>query len=271
MKRIVALVILVILAVVGFFVFRSTRQVVADKDGNPIRYTYDEINEKELTGLFVHNEDNTFSPAIQSVPGFQGQTAIADPTRYLWYPETKDGSIEDYIPVVTGKTELVVIYNMDGEMPDSCYLERYGERGYTIGAHVRIEGDKTMYLCGKDALSSSQAKTELSTMSENTDDEYTISEISGSDALPINNVDPNMEVLLGLEQGKLYDFSYYRGTKQETSTFRADTKIFQSEKFITLTSPFKKTKNGYFIVNLPLNLADGYYYLSDIGFFRAKK
>lgn len=270
MRRIIALLLILIIIVGGFVAYRLTRQTIADSDGNPLRYTFEDIEDKGLTGVFVHNEDDTFSPAIQGMPNFQGETDKKDPARYVWYVET-DESIGNYIPTVTAKSELVVVYNKDGDLPGSYYLERYGIKGYTIGAHIRLGEDKTMYLCAKDSLSGSQANAMLSKMEANTDDEYTISAISGSDVLPIGNVDPNMQMLLGLEKDKLYKVRYYQGTKEREATFRADTKVFQSEQFIPITTPYQKTSKGYFIVNLPLNLSNGYYYLSDIGFFAVKR
>ena len=270
MRRIAALILVLILIIGGIVIFRMNRQTIADKDGNPLRYSYEDIDEKGLTGVFVHNEDGTFSPAIQNMPNFQGVTGEKSSERFVWYVES-DESIGQYIPVLNSKSELVVVYNMDGDLPGSYYLEKYGLKGYTIGAHIRLDDDKTMFLCARDCLGGSQAAAMLTKMESNTDDEYTISQISGSDVLPINNVDPNMQLLLGLEKDKLYKVRYYQGTKAREATFRADTKVFQSEKYIPIPTPYQRTDNGYFIVNLPLNLTDGYYYLSDIGFFAVKR
>ncbi len=270
MRRIVAILLVIIIVIAGIIGFRMTRQTVADRDGNPLRYSFKDIDDKGLTGVFVHNPDDTFSPAIQNMPGFQGETATNTPDRFLWYVEN-DQSIGQYIPVVDNKSELVVIYNVDGDLPGSYYLEKYAVKGYTVGAHIRLDESKNMYLCAKDSLAGSQASAMLTKMEANTDDEYTISKISGSDVLPINNVDPNMEMLLGLEKDKLYKIRYYQGTKAREATFAADTKVFQSEKYIPIATPYRKTDSGYFVVNLPVNLADGYYYLSAIGFFEVRR
>ena len=270
MRRIIAIILVVIIIIVGAVWIKNNHQAVADKDGNPLRYTYKDIDEKGLTGVFVHNPDDTFSPCIKNMPNFDGETDGSSSTRFVWYVES-DESIGDYIPVVTDESELVIVYNVDGDLPDSYYLERYGLKGYTFGAHVRLGDDKTMYLLAKDSLAGSQANAALSSMEANTDDEYTIAEIYKADVLPINNVDPNMELLMGLNKDKLYKIRYYQGTKEREITFRADSKVFQSEKFIPIPTPYKKTSKGYFIVNLPLNLADGYYYLSDIGFFEVRR
>lgn len=266
MRKIAAAVLALILLAVGFWWFLSSRQVIADKDGNQLRYTFDEIEKEGVTGLFVHNEDDTFSPAIQKMPNYQGSTGEASASRYIWYVESNK-DIDDLIPTVTSDSELVVIYNIDGDLPGSYYLEKYAIKGYTIGAHIKLGEDKTMYLSSDDSLKGSQANAVLSEMQENTDDIYTIAAISGSENLPIGNVDPNMNLLLGLEHDKLYKIRYYQGTKEREATFKADAKVFQSERYIPITTPYNKTDKGYFIVNLPQNLARGYYYLSDIGFF----
>jgi len=266
MRKILAGILAVVLIIAGFVWFRSTRQVISDKDGNPIRYTFDDIEEEGVTGLFVHNPDDTFSPAIRKMPNFQGQTDSASASRYIWYVKA-DKSIDDYIPTVTSDDELVLIYNVDGDLSGQYYLEKYAEKGYTIGAHIRLGKDKTMYLTADGKLTGSQASAVLGGMEENTNDEYVIAKISGTENLPIGNIDPNMNMLLGLERDKLYKISYYQGTKEREATFKADTKVFQSERYIPITTPYRKTGNGYFIVNLPQNLEHGYYYLSDVGFF----
>ena len=266
MRRILAVILLIVIAVGGFLYFKLTRQTVADKDGNPLRYSFQELDEKGVTGVFVHNEDGTFSPCIHNMPNFEGPTEEQSASRFLWYVES-DESIGNFIPMVTDNNELVVIYNMDGDLPESYYLEKYALRGYTIGAHIYIDEEKTLTLSAEDSLEGSQASAMLNKMEANTDDEYIISEISGSDVLPINNVDPNMGLLLGLQKNKLYRIRYYQGTKAREATFRADTKVFQSQKYIPISTPYKKTNKGYFVVNLPQNLSNGYYYLSDIGFF----
>lgn len=270
MRRIASVFLLILVLGAGFMYIRSKNQPVLDKDGNPLRYTFEELEEEGRVGVFVHNSDDTFSPAIAMLPGYEGRTEDTSPERYLWYVET-DKSIDELIPTVTKDSELVIVYNIDGDLPESYYLEKYAMKGYSIGAHIYLGDDKTMYLSGDEPLPGSQAETLLKSMEDNTDSIYEIGEISGSGSLPINNVDPNMRILLGLEKDKLYTFSYYQGTKEREATFRADAKIFQSERFIPISTPYRKTNNGYFIVNLPQNLPNGYYYLSDIGFFAYKK
>lgn len=270
MRRIILLLLLLLLIIIGIVGYVLTRQPVSDMNGNMLRYTYDEIEKDGHTGIFVMNEDGTFSPCINQMPNFQGETNRADPERFVWYVETDD-EVSRLIPIVSGNAKLVAIFNKDEDLAESHYLEKYRYKGYTIGAHIILEEDKTLKLSGDDYLSGSQAASVILGMETNTDDEYEISDISGSDVLPIDNVDPNMELLLGLEGGKLYKISYYHGTKEGSQTFKADTKVFQSERYIPINTPYTKTDQGYFIINLPANLASGYYYISDMGFFGVKR
>jgi hypothetical protein len=261
------LVILIIAAVVGF---RLMKQPIADENGNQLRYSYDEIEKEGRTGIFVLNEDGTFSPCISQMPNFQGETSNFDYSRYVWYVETDD-EVSKLIPTVTGDAKLVAIFDKDEQLAESHYLEKYRYKGYTIGAHIIMDSDKTLRLSGEDTLSGSQASSVILSMEDNTDNEYEIAEISGSDVLPINNIDTNMNLLLGLDGGKLYQIKYYRGTKEETQTFKADTKVYQSERYIPINNPYTKTNKGYFEINLPENVTSGYYYISDMGFFAIKR
>lgn len=270
MKRFVAFIFLIIIVIGGIVGYRLLKPPVSDINGNQLRYSLDEINKRELTGIFVHNEDDTFSPCIMEMPNYQGETGEASPDRYVWYTE-KDEEVSKLIPMVTGGGELVAIFNKDEELAATHYLEKYRFKGYTIGAHIYMEDDKTLYLTAKDTLSGSQANGAIMSMSNNTGDIYEIAEISGSDVLPINNIDPNMQLLLGLQKDKLYDIKYYHGTKEDYVTFQADTKVFQSQQWIPLATPYKKTNKGYFVINLPEDLPDGYYYISDMGFFALKR
>ena len=186
--------------------------------------------------------------------------------RYVWFTDSKT-DISSLIPTVTPSTPLVAIYDSTNEMPDKWYLEKYTNRGYTIGAHISLDEDDTMLLQGNEMLTSTSAAKVLGNI-VGKDDLYEIHEISGSPVLPVDNVDNNMNILLGTEKNKLYTLKFFRGTKEEVADIYADTRIFQSSKYVELNSPFKKTSKGYFIINLPMNLDDGYYYLSDIGFFK---
>lgn len=243
---------------------------IADKDGAAKRYTMTEITKEGYEGIFTMNEDDTFSPLPGDIPGYEGSTDETSPERFLWY--TDNGvSFTELIPKVNNETPLVIIYNDDSSMPkkDSWYLERYEPLGPTIGAHVWLDEDKTMYLSEKDMLEGTSAYEVLSSSeTQSRDEDHELQEISGSDVkLPIKNVERNTDILRGLTYGKKYAFKYLQGTRTKRVDIVADTYAFQSAEVIEMNAPYNQTENGYFILNLPLGIAKGFYYISDMGFF----
>lgn len=246
------------------------KKKIADKDGAALRYSFRDIESEELEGLFTLNEDKTFSPLPDDLPGFAGATDYADPARFLWYTDNGE-SFTDLIPTVTPETPIVIIYNDNSSMPDknSWYLERYEPLGATIGAHIKLGKDKTMYLSEEDMLAGTSAKKIFkSSETKSKDEEHELMEVSGASVkLPIDNVDENINMLLGLTYGKKYTFKYLQGTKTKKINIIADAYAFQSKEIITLSAPYKQTENGYFIINFPMGLKKGFYYISDLGFF----
>lgn len=245
----------------------ACRKPIADKNGNSLRLTYKEVEEEGRSGLFVLNKDETFSPAPAMVPGFDGATDETRASRYLWYTDA-DENFSSLIPVVSKDTPLVIIYNATSDIPEKWYVEKYANKGYTIGTHISLGDDKTMYIAVDEALAGTSA-AKIFEKAELSGGEYPLNSVSGgSSNLPIENVDTNMRMLLGLEKNKEYTFTFFSGTKLEKVDLIADTAVFQSSKVTQLKTPYKKTDKGYFIINLPYNLDPGYYYLSDLGFFK---
>lgn len=246
------------------------RSASATKDGKSLSLTYDEIDSEGRVGIFVLNKDKTFSPVIPDMPGYESGNDIPSNARYVWYTDNQT-DVTSLIPVATQNTPLVAIYNSSGEMPEEWFLEKYEDKGYTIGMHVDLDEEKNMLIMTEDTLDGSSANKAVSNMTSNTDEVYRVNSVSGSDTLPINNVDANMGILLGMQKNKLYTFDFFRGTKTETLDVYADTRIFQSSRYINLEDPYKRTSQGYFVINLPINLETGYYYISDIGFFKYER
>lgn len=246
------------------------KKKIADKDGAALRYTYKDIEKDDLEGLFTLNADGTFSPLPDNLPGFAGATDEADPTRFLWYTDNGE-NFTNLIPTVTPDTPIVIVYNDDSSMPEktSWYLERYEPVGATIGAHVKLGTDKTMYLSEEEMLDGTSAsKAFKSSETSSRDEEHALMEVSGASVkLPIDNVDENINMLLGLTYGKKYTFKYLQGTKTKKVNIIADAYAFRSKEKINLNAPYKKTENGYFIINFPMGLKKGFYYISDLGFF----
>lgn len=265
--RVLALMLAVILAA---GMLTGCKKKIADKDGASLRYSYKEIEDEKLEGLFTLNADKTFSPLPEGLPGFNGAVTEADPTRYIWYTDNGQ-NFSDLIPVVTDETPIVIIYNSNDSMPkiDSWYLERYEPLGATIGAHVVLTPDKKMYLSEEDILDGTSAKKVFDEHDRKSKDtEHELLEVSGASVkLPIDNVEPNVSMLIGLTYGKKYNFKYLQGTKTKEANIVADTYAFQSREIITMQAPYKQTEDGYFVINMPSGLMRGFYYISDLGFF----
>ena len=238
-----------------------------DEEGNRLYITGEEM-ELEGTGregFFALNEDGTFSPVINEFHGYQGITTESTPDRFLWFTNNVS-NISDLIPTVTEAEPLVMVYNSDASIPSSFTLERYVFRGYTIGCHIFRKSDNSIYFSTEDTISTSYAGNAMSKVEGET--EFRISTVNGSENLPYENVDNNLRMLLGLEKDKYYDFEFYQGTKYRKLTTIADTMVLQSDDVITLNNPYTKTKEGYFRINLPDNLEEGYYYICGKGLFK---
>lgn len=247
----------------------DSKEPTISKNGEMLFLTGDQMSQEEREGFFVMNKDATFTPVMNAAQGYQGDNTNTDksaiPTRYLWFTNNQI-NISSLIPVVTKDTPLVAVYNADGNMPSVYTLEKYTYKGYTIGCHIYRDEDDTLYLSARDSLSGSDAEAAMENL--NQQDVYTISEINQGEILPINNVDNNMQMILGLEKNKLYEFRFYSGTKYATFTAAADTLVLQSEGVTVLQNPYRKTKEGYFVINLPDNLKPGYYYICGQGMFK---
>lgn len=239
----------------------------ASKSGKQARLTFNEIDKGKYEGVYILNKDKTFTPVIGDLPDFAGETEKADPARYVRFYDTKKLQVSSLVPVATPTSPLVAIYNSTDNMPKEWYLEKYKDKGYTLGTQISLTDDKNMILLSDGMLKGSSAEKALGRL-EQSGKEFIIESISGSSKLPIDNVDTNINALLGLEKDKLYKLNFFTGTKYESVTMSADTRVFQSEKIIELKNGYKKTTKGYFIINLPLNLKNGYYYISDVGFFK---
>lgn len=262
----------IVLAVMTFFMIFSHSACsdsppTISKSGDMLHLSEEDIYEEGREGFFVLNKDGTFTPLMNAADGYQGETTEKEDlsTRYLWFTHN-DVKISSLIPVVSHGTQLVAIYNTDEAMPSLYTIEKYDFKGYSIGCHIYKDEDDSLYVKTGDTLGSSMASEALKDFTDQ--DYYEISKINGSDSLPTSNVDNNMELILGLEKGKYYDFEFFKGTNYITMTFIADTFIMQSSDIKILNNPYTKTTKGYFVINLPDNLSPGYYYICGVGMFK---
>ena len=246
----------------------GNNEPIADKKGETLSLTYEDIKTEGREGYFVLNKDNTFSPLVNSFQGYAGEITDAKEltkSRYLWFTD-EPVKISGLIPVVTKDTPLVAVYNTTTAMPETCTLEKYDYKGYTLGTHIIRNEDNSLSLITQDTMPGTTAQELLSSVAD--EDSYMITEINGNDVLPVNNIDNNMALILGLEKNKMYTINFFKGTEYKEAKISADTQVFQASSFVSLNNPYNKTKKGYFKINLPENLQTGYYYFTGLGMFK---
>lgn len=241
-------------------------------DGGMLFLDRPTMEQEGRTGFYVLNEDDTFTPVMNAAQGYEQQNDIEESkgvsNRFLWFTNNEI-NISELIPTVTAKTPLVFIYDLDEDLPSVYTLEKYAYKGYTIGCHIYRDADDTLIIDTEDTLPGSAAGEAMTEFEAQ--ERYTISQINGSENLPIKNVDNNIRMLLGLEKDKYYNLEFYKGTKYETLITVADTLVLQAESITILRNPYTRTMDGYFVINLPENLQPGYYYVCGAGLFRYVK
>ncbi len=243
---------------------------ISDEKGEPIYYSGSDLSIADLNGsegIFVLNPDGTFSPIATGFSGYVESPSASSKDRYLWWTDNET-NLSKLIPTYTKGSRLVMIYNSEAALPGEYLLEKYKYLGYTVGTKFYRSDDNSMYIMTDDMLEETSAGRILLEVSD--EDSYKVAAVNRKKKLPLDNVDNNLGMLLGLEKGATYNFSFYKGTKYVTFNTVADTKAMQSESLIRLENPYTKTKDGYFEINLPENLADGYYYICELGLFRVK-
>lgn len=241
----------------------SEKQTLTNEKGEMLMYSLKDLSEN---GFYVHDKkEDTFTPLMNASDDYGGLTLEYDPYRYIWFG-SDEYDLEALIPKVDADRYELVLYQVnESDMPESYVLERYKKAGYTLGVKFGF-GDtgNEMFMMPKETCESSMAASILTE-----DDEFLpVYTINGKKKLPLNNIDTDICVLLGLEKGKKYDLQYFDGTRLKEATLLADTVVFKAKQLLELESPLKKTEKGYFVVKLPVNLKNGYYYINDVGLFK---
>lgn len=255
--------------------------VISERDIGSSDYPY---------GFYVLRDakNRTFTPLMKDVQGYtdldinpnSNSNINLESGRYLWWldRENKKGAMlvhEKLIPVVTDDTPLVAIYNYNKEVPQVCLLEQYAYIGYTLGTKFYIgEDDKTVYfsISKDDLMQGSSVQRAMSKADDDNDDLVEMISINGIPAEDIiSNIDTEVGIMTGFSKsdyGKYYDIDFYLGTKTCKMQPVVDVQAFKSLGIMELSSPFKKTKQDYYIVKLPENLEEGYYYINNFGMFK---
>lgn len=259
-KRRTASILLVIALMLSFTA--CSKQELADRRGEMLFYDQEELTD----GFYIRNEDGTFTPVMHGAEGYGGMVLESSPDRYLWFTENTF-AMKGLIPVLNKKAELVAVFSDDSAMPPAYTLEKYKERGYTIGVKLYKDGTRMYFKTRSDDICSDSQIGMGIAGTQNLPSEVNLSEFNEKSSMPFSSVDQNLNMLLGLKENGRYQIGFYVGTYFMSKEAIADTLVFQSEQIYQLTSPFKKTKEGYFIMNMPESSEKGYYYICDAGLF----
>ena len=259
--------------VIAFFIISSLlftscgKTEVSDSSGNIIEYTSSDIlNDSEKDGFYVLNKDGIASPLMESAEGFDSTAEESSPTRFIYW-NNNDNNYDNLIPTLTDKDSIIGVFSYTGDIPTDIVLEKYEDRGYTIGTHISVDVDGSTVLLDTSSFNGSDIKEKI----ENKNDSFlTLDKINDQD-VPLDNIDKNMNFILGLEKDKKYNLKFYSGTKYTDVETIADTHVMQSSKIIKLSNPYETTKKGFFKVNIPSDLEEGYYYFSNLGLFKYEK
>ena len=241
---------------------------ITDEDGNRLEYTLDQIPDD---GYYVLNKKKeTFSPVMGAYAG-TGDSILTsgiegEEDRYIWFG-SKNADLMSVIPNVDCKTTFLVMVQRDeNNMPEEYYVEKYKFEGYTLGVSFTFgETGDTLYIDSQEICDSSMAKDAIS---ETSSELLKVHKINNSEKLPKQNVDVNINKLLGLEKEKKYQLGYFDGTDYVDVELIADTSIFRANGSVFLNEPLDYTEYGFAYITLPENLSQGYYDINGAGLFR---
>lgn len=73
--------------------------------------------------------------------------------------------------------------------------------------------------------------------------------------------------LKGLTKDAMYKFGYYKGTHYGEITIKADSLLLYANG-VYQTASISEMEDTYFVINLPTNLENGYYYIDGFGLFK---
>ena len=265
---------------------------ITDEDGNALKYESYEITE---SGMYVHDKkDDTFTPVLSGFTSYNGVPndvgilgEIQNNTdidmfsdevgRHIWMSDEAANPLK-LIPTVDNDNTELVLFMLSGndEMPEQYIIEKYKNLGWTIGAHVTFgETGDTLFINNKeDCCKNSSAEKKISEASETL---LKITDIEGGAGGNTSllkeakkHIDRQAQMLTGLKKDCKYKINYYDGTVSNSENVIADTVGFKALSSSVLPNPLKETTKGYFVIKLPANLANGYYYINDNGLFRYK-
>lgn len=218
-----------------------------------------EYSKEDLqTEVFYIKNGTKFYTLPVGTTTFSGASQKISPSRHVIFT---DEEMEN-LPVLYSNETFAII--SQSNIIEPRYLERFYDCGYSFGitgATYDIEG-YIYFEISKNVHKGSDAQKYFKNSYA---DQIRIETINGQKV----SADMLTEggVIKGLQKDTSYTITFYAGTVYQTATIKADTRIMESfEMYQTEASTL--TKNSYSTVTVPDYMMSGYYYLSNVGFFR---
>lgn len=178
--------------------------------------------------------------------------------RYIWIPDESFSRI----PVVYDDEGSGLIYVNIKELPGTAYqdltLEKFEDRGYTIGVRMSRQEDVFAFNTKDMCNGSSAAKVVKDKIT--TPNAFVLSEVNDVSIADTQSLWDVNGVITDLEPNAKYMFSGFQGTAYRELIIQADVRYFVSNGTQDLSSDMiETTKKGFFVVHLPDDLTPGLY------------
>lgn len=175
----------------------------------------------------------------------------------------------DYITEL-GPNDQLVYTNLNAR-PKSFTFYRYDEMGYTVGTDFKVITETSdakspiIITFGSTRNAASPIGDYLNTYVTSSGENVKITEINGIEMK--TSMLTSSGYLKGLTKDAMYKFTYYQGTFFRNITVKADSLLlYQSGKYVTTS--YSEMESTYFIINLPPEMPNGYYYLEGYGLLK---
>lgn len=228
------------------------------KDEGP---SYNAIKLEELInnpGTYIlSSKDGMAHPTLAT-----GQTSSLD----HWF------LVEDQLQNIyeLGPKDQLIFTNIS-QRPSTFIFHKFDELGYTVGCNFDVITETTdakspiIITFGTNYNPFSPIGSYLSTYVAETGSNVKITDINGIKMK--TSMLTSSGYLKGLTKDAMYKFSYYRGTHFNSVTVKADSLLlYETGKYSS--NSYAEMDSTYFVVNIPDEMPNGYYYLEGYGLFK---
>lgn len=243
------------------------KEPIATEKGEMLRYS---LNNKQTPDNYYIQKGNQVSPILS-----EGLDTTNFENPIVWFTK-----YDHLIPTIEEGDKLLIKMT---NVPTEFKLRPMTDIGWTVGVPFKLhnaiysngednniteEENNDQVSFGNPFSPHSEIKRHFEYKFDRTDYKKAMIESVNGQKLVSGMLNKD-GFLLGLTQGAMYKFNYYVGTIFSSIDIKADTHVYVSnieESQFTITN-INRLKNDYFELELPQNLANGYYLINDKGIF----